>query len=196
MQVTVSGNNVGKTTSPNYARILLTVAAFGQHGADQLAQRSRQVFLRDLGGVPAGRDLIDRLPRVRAVRRRHLQGGLRREPLLAGRVVTPGRVRHRAADAVIPAGPGDLNDLQPSVPHPRPGTPSSGAGLALVGAFRLAGQLAAAGCPGLAMKGPGCVADYGGPGLNAPGAFIDRADAGSRRANCWERRRSAPRVAS
>ena len=36
----------------------------------------------------------------------------------ADRVVTPGRVHHRAADAAIPADPRDLNDHQPSVPHP------------------------------------------------------------------------------
>ena len=95
-------------------------SALGEYRRHQFPQRPRKVTFTDLGNAPAGADLIDRLPRLRPVRRRDLQVSRGRQPLPPVTVNTPGGIHHPGG--TVPPAPIAVTTISTRAVCPAPGT--------------------------------------------------------------------------
>ena len=99
--------------------------ALGEHGRDQIPQRSHQTAFRDLDGVLTVTDLIDRPPRIRAVGRREIQIGPAEQFTPAGGVRALLRLHPGTPDAAVPEDARHLDVHRTSLSQfPSPGTTS------------------------------------------------------------------------
>ena len=88
--------------------------ADGEHGSDQVGQRPRQVVLGDQDNLLIHAEMVDRIPRNRAVGRRGSQGA-RGQVLPPGGIAGRRRVNHPAPHGAVRADSGHYDPHQLSL---------------------------------------------------------------------------------